>query len=400
MKTTSPADLLHEDLDTLLRTVRRHLHQYPEVGFHEVHTHRYLKEVLEMHGLEVHGPIARTGLYVDIVGDAAGPTVAYRSDIDALPTQDEKNVDYRSTVNGVAHLCGHDAHSAIAVGLALLLNERRELLPGTVRVFFQPNEEGIPSGAPAMIEDGVLDSVAAVFASHVDPTLATGCYGLISGPATASADRFTIRARGHASGHSARPHQSTDTVWIMSQIMSVLYQIVGRQSDARDTAIISICRMTGGEAFNVIPACAEIGGTLRCISNDERCVLQERMEHAARAIGQMHGAQVDVEFDIGSPPVHNAPELVSLVRDVILDTHGPDAIFEIPRPSMGGEDFAHYLQHVPGMLLRVGTSDGPATSHPLHDSCFDVDEAAIPLTSRILADILTRALTQAHVSTP
>jgi len=234
------AELLHEDLDTLLRTVRRHLHQYPEIGFHEVHTHRYLREVLELHGLTVHGPLARTGLYADIEGDADGPLIAYRSDIDALPTQDEKNVEYRSTVSGVAHLCGHDAHSAIALGIALLLNERRASLPGTVRVFFQPNEEGIPSGAPAMIEDGVLEGVSAVFASHVDPTLSTGVYGLISGPATASADQFTIRVRGHASGHSARPHQSTDTVWIMSQIMSVLYQTVGRQSDARDTAIIHL----------------------------------------------------------------------------------------------------------------------------------------------------------------
>lgn len=394
MKTSPPAELLQEDLDTLLRTVRQHLHQFPEIGFHEVHTHRYIREVLEMHGLEVKGPLARTGLYVDIVGAGDGPTIAYRSDIDALPTQDEKNVDYRSTVSGVAHLCGHDAHSAIAIGLALLLKERRETLPGTVRVFFQPNEEGIPSGAPVMIEDGVLDGVTAVFASHVDPTLTTGCYGLISGPATASADRFTIRVRGHGTGHSARPHQSTDTVWIISQIMSVFYQIVGRQSDARNTAVISICRMMGGDAFNVIPAAAEIGGTVRCISNDERLVLQERMEHAARAIGRMHGAQVDVEFDIGSPPVYNDPELVSVVRDVLLDTHGPDSIFEIPRPSMGGEDFAHYLQHIPGMLLRVGTSNGPATSHPLHDSCFDVDQEAIPLASHVLANVLTRALAQ------
>ena len=380
------------DLQTLLTTVRRHLHQNPEIGLQEFKTSAFIRATLEEHGLTVHGPLATTGLYVDITGNTDGPMVAYRADIDALPTQDEKHVPYRSQVPGVAHLCGHDAHISMAIGAALLLNDRRDEIRGTVRVFFQPNEEGIPSGAPLMVEAGVLNGVDAVYASHVDPTLTTGRYGLITGPATASADRFRVRVSGSATGHSARPHQATDTIWILTQIMSTLYQLVGRQSDARNTAVISICKMQGGEAFNVIPASAEIGGTVRCISNEEREVLKERMEHVAHSIGATYGARVDVDFDMGSPPVVNDPALVSNVRSVIMDTMGPDAIFDIPRPSMGGEDFAHYLQKVPGMLIRVGTCNGPATSHPLHDSAFDVDEAALPAASGIIAEALIRFL--------
>jgi amidohydrolase len=386
------AGVIEEDLATLLTGIRRHLHQHPEIGLREFETSAYIRSVLESHGLEVHGPVAGTGLYVDITGRSAGPVVAYRADIDALPTPDEKTVPYRSQVDGVAHLCGHDGHTAIAIGLILLLNKRRDDLQGTVRVFFQPNEEGIPSGAPMMIRDGVMDGVKAVFASHVDPTLATGVFGLISGPATASADRFRITVSGGSTGHSARPHQSVDTVWVLTQIMNTLYQLVGRLSDARNTAVISICRIHGGEAFNVIPASVEMGGTVRCISNEGRALIRERMEQISHAIGETYGARVDVDFDMGSPPVINDSALVSVVRSVIADRLGPDAIFEIPRPSMGGEDFAHYVEHAPCMLLRVGTCNGPSTARPLHDSAFDLDEAALPLAADILADTMTHLL--------
>ncbi len=389
---TNGTVVIKEDLDALLTGIRRHLHQHPEIGLREFETSAYIRTVLESHGLQVRGPVAGTGLYVDIVGQPDGPIVAYRADIDALPTPDEKSVPYRSQVDGVAHLCGHDGHTAIAIGLTLLLNERRDELAGTVRVFFQPNEEGIPSGAPMMIRDGVMDGVKAVFASHVDPTLSTGVFGLITGPATASADRFRITVSGGSTGHSARPHQSVDTVWVLTQIMNTLYQLVGRLSDARNTAVISICRIHGGEAFNVIPASVEMGGTVRCISNEERALIRERMEQISHAIGETYGARVDVDFDMGSPPVINDPALVSIIRSVITERLGPDAIFEIPRPSMGGEDFAHYVQHAPCMLLRVGTCNGPSTARPLHDSAFDLDEAALPLAAGLLAGTLTTVL--------
>lgn len=381
-----------QSLSPLLTSIRRHLHKNPEIGLAEYETSRFIREVLEMHGLDVQGPFAETGLWVDIKGEHSGPMVAFRADIDALPIQDTKDVPYASVIPGLAHLCGHDAHATFAIGVALLLSGLRHLMYGSVRVFFQPNEEGVPSGAPLMIEEGVLEVVEAAFACHVDPTLPVGQFGLAAGPITASADRFRIRVLAPTTGHSARPHQSVDTIWIATQIMSDLYQLIGRVTDARNSAVLSICRVHAGEAYNVFPAIAELGGTFRCTEHADREKIRDQIERTAAEIGKMHEAQTQVDFDTGSPPVINDKDLVKLVEETIIESHGPEAIFEIPRPSMGAEDFAHYLTHVPGMLLRVGTSTGPDTSHPLHDSDFDVDEASLSLTAQLMSRVLIKVL--------
>lgn len=383
-----------QSLSPLLTSIRRHLHKNPEIGLAEFETSRFIREVLEMHGLNVQGPFAETGLWVDIEGEHPGPMVAFRADIDALPIQDTKDVPYASTNSGLGHLCGHDAHTTIAIGVALLLSGLRHLIHGSVRVFFQPNEEGIPSGGPLMIEEGVLEGVEAVFACHVDPTLPVGQFGLAAGPITASADRFRIRVMAPTTGHSARPHQSVDTIWIATQIMADLYQLIRRVTDARNSAVLAICRVHAGEAYNVLPAIAELGGTVRCTDNDDRKHIREQIVRTATELGKMHDAQTKVDFDNGAPPVINDKDLVKLVEEAILETHGPEAIFEIPRPSMGAEDFAHYLTHVPGLLLRVGTSTGPDTSHPLHDSDFDVDESSLSIASQLMSRVLIKFLQQ------
>lgn len=167
-----------------------------------------------MHGLTVTGPLAETGLIVDIKGEHPGPVVAFRADIDALPIQDTKEVSYASVNSGIAHLCGHDVHTTIAIGVALLLSGLQHIMHGTVRVIFQPNEEGVPSGAQLIIDDGAMEGVQSIFACHVDPTLSVGEYGLTTGPVTASADRFRVRVMAPTTGHSARPHQAVDTIWI------------------------------------------------------------------------------------------------------------------------------------------------------------------------------------------
>ena len=381
-----------EQLATLLTRVRRHLHQNPELGLHEFNTSRFIRAVLETHGLTVSGPIAETGLFVDIKGHHPGPTMAYRADIDALPITDQKDVSYRSRNDGVAHLCGHDAHTAMGIGIAVYLDHHRDDIHGTVRVFFQPNEEGIPSGAPLMIRDGVLDGVSAVYASHVDPTVDSGRYGLVTGAVTASADRFRIRVIAGSTGHSARPHQATDPIWIASQIMSDLYQMLGRISDPRKPAVIAICRMRAGEAYNVIPDEAEFGGTFRCTANEDRAVFKTQIERTAKYVGEGHGARVEVDFDLGSPPVINDGELIHVLRETIEDNRGKEAIFNIPVPSMGAEDFAHYLDHVPGALIRIGTRHSPETAHVLHDSRFDIDESALAPASIIMSKAIVRYL--------
>ncbi len=381
-----------EDFAAYLSQIRRHLHRNPEVGLHEVNTSAYIRNVLEANGLEVTGPVAKTGLWVDIHGDHDGPLIAYRADIDALPIQDEKSVAYASTVPEVAHLCGHDAHSTIALGIALSLAQMRHLLHGTVRIFFQPNEEGIPSGAPQMIEAGVMDGVSSVYASHVDPTLHTGVYGLITGAITASADRFRVRVIADSTGHSARPHQSTDTIWVASQIMNVLYQQSGRINDARHGTVFTVCRFLAGEAYNVIPSMAEFGGTYRCRQHEDRAALKSFIVKTAERIASIYDADVTVDFDDGSPPVINDGGLVSIVRSSIIGTLGKEAIFEIPVPSMGAEDFAHFLDHAPGMLLRVGTMSGPGTAHTLHSALFDIDEGALAPTVALMSRVLIATL--------
>lgn len=387
-----PEEAVPQQLTTLLASVRRHLHANPEIGMQEHATARFVREVLEMHGLEVQGPIAETGLYVDVHGAGPGPSVGYRADIDALPSPDLKTTPYASRCEGVGHLCGHDAHTAVAIGVALLAHHARDRFDGTLRVFFQPNEEGIPSGAPLMIDEGILDGLEAVYAIHVDPTLDVGRYGLIAGPFTAAADRFSVFVRGRSSGHSARPHQSVDTVWVATQLAQHYYQLAGRITDARNAAVLTICRFRGGDAFNVIPAEVEFGGTLRCTQPADRATLQHHLQVAADQFGALHGCEVELRFDKGAPPVVNDRRLIDNLRASIVESDGPDAVFDIPCPSMGGEDFAHYLTHVPGAMVRVGTASSPATRHPLHDQRFDLDEAALVPAARTMTQALIRHL--------
>jgi amidohydrolase len=249
-----------------------------------------------------------------------------------------------------------------------------------------------------MIENGILEGLEAAYAIHVDPTLPSGTFGVIKGATTAAAIRFNVTVSSSSTGHSARPHEAIDTVWVATQIANQLYQLSGRLTDPRDATILTICRFQGGEALNVIPARVEFGGTLRCTSLDTRRKMQDLLVAAAHLQGQLVGATVDVKFDEGIPPVMNDGRLVDLVTQTITSLYGPDAVHQIPRPSMGAEDFANYQQHVPGVLLRVGTSCNERTSFPLHDAHFDIDEAAMEPTARLMAQALIDHLNRRPLS--
>ncbi len=379
-------------LAQVLVAIRRHLHKHPEVGMNEHDTSRFIRRTLESFGLDVQGPVAGTGLYVDIEGNNTGGAVGYRADIDALPAQDQKQVSYRSQRPNVAHLCGHDAHTAMAIGVALALDAPRNELSGRVRVFFQPNEEGLPSGAPLMVRSGILEGLDAVYGVHVDPTLDVGRYGLIVGPATASTDRFDVLVRQEGTGHSARPHEGIDTVWLASQLMNQFYQVVGRVTDARDPSVLTITKMNGSEAHNVIPEQASFGGTLRTVNPEDRETIRTFMRETTERLGELHRATIELDFEDGSPPVMNDETAIQNVADTIRDTFGEQAIHQIGQSSMGGEDFAHYLKHVPGAFIRVGTASGPETCFPLHHHRFDIDETPLAPTARLMARVLMNHL--------
>lgn len=392
---TNRPDLLRQFSD-FLRDVRRHLHAHPETGFQEYETSAFIRRILEANGLDVRGPIAVTGLYVDIDGTHPGRRVGYRADIDALPIEDEKQVPYRSTKKGTAHLCGHDAHTTIAIGVAILLNQLRAHFSGSIRILFQPNEEGFPSGAAAMINEGVLEGLEAIYALHVDPTLQVGQYGLIDGPTTAASDRFRVVVRGQATGHSARPHTGVDTVWVATQIVHALYQLVGRITDARNASVLTVTRFHGGDAYNVIPEVVEFGGTLRSTDGGDRALLKQKIARIAEHNAALYNAEVEVDIEDGTPPVVNDPELNSIVRKTIDTLFGAGHVYEFPRPSMGAEDFGHFLQYIPGALIRVGTSSGIETSYPVHDNRFDIDESVLLPTALLMGQVLLKFLTSSR----
>ncbi len=383
-----------EEFAALLRDVRRWIHRHPEPGFDEHRTSALVRDALERHGLIVTGPLATTGLYTDIRGAEDGPTLAYRADMDALPIQDAKSVEYASERPGFAHLCGHDAHTAVGIGVALILHRNRERLRGAVRVLFQPDEEGAPGGAVDMIRDGVLDGVQSIYAIHADPTLPVGAYGVQDGPITSSTDRFRITVKAPGTGHSARPHESVDTIWVASQIVQALYQLTGRFSDVRKASVLTICRFHAGNAYNVIPDQAEFGGTIRTTDPEERTSIRRRVERMAHETARLYGASADVDLLPGAPAVRNDARLARHAASVIRSLYGNEAVLPIPLPSMGSEDFGHYLEKAPGLLLRAGTCSGPETAWPLHNARFDIDERALTPTALLMAHVLCAHLDQ------
>jgi amidohydrolase len=243
-----------------------------------------------------------------------------------------------------------------------------------------------------MIKAGVLDGVDSVYCIHVDPTLGVGRYGLLDGAITAASDRFDVYVRHEGSGHSARPHEGTDTVWVATQIINAFYQLAGRITDARNATVLSVCRLFGSEAHNVIPDTVEFGGTLRTTSTEDRKMLRQKMAQIAKQTAATFGATANMEVEKGAPPVINEPLLIKNVEDVVREAYGPQAIYEIPQSSMGGEDFSYYLDHVPGALIRVGTASSPETSHPLHDHRFDIDETPLAPTAKLMARAMIRHL--------
>lgn len=382
-----------KQLQLELLDMRRHLHQNPETGWNEVGTSRFIRKKLEERNLSNKNGLAEHGFYTEIKGDHPGPLIAWRADMDALPIQDEKTVSYRSKNQGISHMCGHDVHSTVAFGIADLLSRNTDKIHGTVRVFWQPAEETQPSGAPAMIRDGVLKDVRAVFAMHCDPNTESGQISFCDGAETAAFDSFTVEVESGSSQHSARPHRGPDCMWISVEIIQHLYQYIGRMFDPLEPSVLSVCKFQGGDALNVIPKKVSFGGTFRTVNEQYRHQMRSWLTTLASNMAAQHDVKINVDFGLGAPSVMNNEMLYRFAKKEVINVLGRDK-FPVRKQSMGGEDFGFYTVETPGLFLRIGTRCNADTAYPLHSSLFDIDERVLAPTAAFASHLLIRYLNE------
>ena len=367
--------------------LRRHLHAHPELSGEEEQTAAHIAGLLEDEGIPVRRGIGGHGLLARIETDAERPWVALRADMDALPIPDGKQCDWASGVDGVSHACGHDAHAAMLYGAARVLHSMRDALNCNVACIFQPAEE-TASGARAMLADGVFRDIRPerIHALHVYPWLPAGSLGLKDGPMCAAADMFDVEIEGRG-GHAARPHECVDVILIASHIIQALHHIVSRRVNPLNPAVLTIGQIHAGSAANVIPGCARFSGTVRSLHPETHEEIRLRMDRIIRQTAETWGAVARFHMRQAIPVLTNDESVMALVRRK-LGRHLPETpLIELEEPSMGGEDFADFLEEIPGALIRLGTGGDPSTRYPLHHPCFDVDESALETGVAALASL-------------
>lgn len=373
---------------------RREIHRNPELSGQERNTAAFIAGVLEDNDIEVRRNVGGHGVVGLVKGAEEGDTIALRADMDALPIQDQKDTDYASTVRGVMHACGHDVHSAVLMGAAIVLSSMRDRLRGNVKFIFQPSEEKGPGGAKDMIEAGVLENPApsAIVALHCYPELNVGAIGHRPGMMTASADRLRIVIKGR-SGHASRPHQSVDAVLVSAMVVTAVNHIVSRRTNPLHPTVISIGTIKGGNAPNIIADSVTMEGTVRTLNSEAREKIPVLIEDIIKGITSGMGAEYDFSYHYGSPPVINDAVLDELVSKCAIDLLGPEGVVEMADPMMGAEDFAYYAERIPGVLFRIGTGNPEkGITASLHQPRFDVDEESIAIGAKLMSWIAVRYL--------
>jgi len=353
---------------------RRDFHRHPEVAFEETRTSAVVREFLESLGLSVRSA-GGTGLVAVLEGKPGGKTVALRADMDALPVQEQGGKEYGSLNRGVAHACGHDGHMAMMMAAARVLTARKGEFSGRVVFLFQPAEEKPPGGAKRMIEEGALNGVDAVFGLHLWQAFPTGKVGVIKGPILAQADNFSIIVKGKG-GHGALPHTAVDPIVAAAQIILNSQTIVSRNVDPLKPCVVTFGTVNGGTTNNIIPAEVVLTGTVRTFDPAVQALAERRLREIAEETAKAFGASCQVDYMLGYPAVVNDAAMVDFATGVAKRVLGEGCLYPFD-PVMGGEDFAFYLQKLPGAFIFLGAGDGHEFPH--HHPAFDIDERALPM---------------------
>ncbi|MBI0581375.1 amidohydrolase [Neobacillus cucumis] len=370
-------------------SVRRYLHQHPELSFKEYQTAKFIQDFYEKLGIEVKGNVGGNGVVAKVYGKKPGKTVALRADFDALPIQDEKDVPYKSTVPGVMHACGHDGHTATLLFLAKALNELQDEIAGNYVFIHQHAEEYAPGGAISMIEDGCLEGVDVIFGTHLWASEPTGKIQYRTGPFMAAADRFEIDIQGQG-GHGAQPHKTKDAIVTASQLVINLQQIVSRKVNPVESAVVTVGSFTAQNAFNVIADKAKLVGTVRTFNEEIRSFIEKEMERIIHGTCYLADSRFEFLYERGYPAVVNHAKetdfLITCAEEV------PEvSMIEETEPQMGGEDFAYYLERVPGTFFFTGARpEGVEKPAPHHHPKFDIDEKAMLIAAKTLGTAAIR----------
>jgi amidohydrolase len=390
-----------ERLAPALVETRRDIHRHPELGNRETRTGQLVAERLKALGLEVRYPVAKTGVVGVLKGGRAGPTVALRADLDALPIQEVNEVPYKSQNPGVKHACGHDAHTTIVLGTAEVLSRMKDRLPGTVVFLFQPSEEGPPEGeeggAALMLKEGVFDSprIQAIYGLHMDGHLDAGQVGWRAGPISAASDHFGIEVKGKKA-HGAYPHEGLDPIPVAAEIVSALQLVVSRQIDARDPHVLTIGTIRGGSRYNIIADSVAMEGTLRTLDPEVRKQMLDRIGRTVKGVAEAHGTTATLRLiGTANPVLINDAALTRASIPSLERVYGKDRVIEV-KAQMGAEDFALYAQKVPALYLRIGVRNvAKGFSSQIHMADFDIDESVLPLGVRAMSTLLWDFLARA-----
>lgn len=401
----SALSLSPSDIEQLIAD-RRDIHAHPELGYNEQRTASLVAERLAGHGYEVTRGVGRTGVVGLLHGAkavseansaAAGETaraLLYRADMDALPVREENTVAYRSQNDGIMHACGHDAHIAIALAVAKRMAEERDEFRGHLKFAFQPAEEG-GNGALAMIEDGVLASpdVAAAIGLHVWNNFPVGTVGIYAGPMMAAVDEFALVIQGRG-GHGAMPQQTVDAIVVAAQVVTALQTIVSRNVSPLDAAVVTVGKITGGSAFNVIAGAVEMRGTVRTFNKEIHARIPELFERVVRGVCEAMDASYALDYKRQTPPLVNNAEVCELVADCAAEVIGQaNVIRDDSVRTMGGEDMSYFLERVPGCYFFLGTrNEARGFAHPHHSPRFDIDESALAAGVEIMTRVIKRYL--------